>query len=82
MGLINSLLDPSLTRAPNQLACDGMEALQFISLLVKSIFLSISQSSTKIKSVKLFTPALTDAQKKIKIGKIIIFFNTLEELIT
>ena len=66
MGFINSSFGPSLTRAPNQFACEGIEALHFVSLIVKSTFLSISQSSTKIKLVKLFNPAFTDEKLKNK----------------
>ena len=66
IGFINSSLGPSLTLAPNQLACEGIEALHFVSLIVKSTFLSISQSSTKIKFVKLFNPAFTDVKLEIK----------------
>jgi hypothetical protein len=47
-------------RAPNQLAFEGIDALHCVSLIVKSTFLSISQSSTKIKLVNLFNPALTE----------------------
>ena len=65
-GFINSLVGPSLTRAPNQFAWKGIEALHFISLVDESTFLSISHSSTKIKLVKLFRPALTEVKLKIK----------------
>ena len=69
IGFINSFLGPSLTRAPNQFACEGIEALHCVSLIVKSTFLSISQSSTKIKLVNLFNPALTDVMQEIKRAK-------------
>ena len=62
IGLINSLLGPSLTRAPNQFAWEGIDALHVVSSLLKSNFLSISHSSTKIRSVNLFKPASTDAK--------------------
>ncbi len=65
-GLINSLLGPSLTRSPNQFEFEGIEALHLISLVVKSTFLSISQSSKEIKLVKLFKPAFTDVKLEIK----------------
>ena len=57
IGFINSFSGPSLMRAPNQLAFEGIDALHCVSLIVKSTFLSISQSSTKIKLVNLFNPA-------------------------
>ena len=65
IGLINSLSGPSLTRAPNQLAWEGIEALHIVLFKFKSTFLSISHPSTKIKSVKLFRPAWTDVQLQI-----------------
>ena len=66
IGFINSLLGPILIRAPNQFACKGIEALHFISLLVRSTFLSMSQSSTTINLVKPFNPAFTDIKLEIK----------------
>ncbi len=82
-GSINSFLGPSLTRAPNQFACEGIEALHCVSLIVKSTFLSISQSSTKIKLVNLFNPALTDVViQEIKSAKKKYFFKNSERLIT
>ncbi len=66
-GLINSFFDPSLTRAPNQFAWEGIEALHFVSSFVKSTFLSMSHSSINIKLVKLFRPALTDVQQQTHI---------------
>lgn len=70
-------------RAPNQLAFEGIEALHCVSLIVKSTFLSISQSSTKIKLVKLFNPALTDVViQKIKSVQKKYFFKNSEVLIT
>ena len=80
IGLINSSLAPSLTRAPNQFAWAGIEALHFVSLIVKSTFLSISQSSTNIKSVKLFRPAWTDVQLQINMAHKNEFFKTSEGL--
>ena len=68
-GSINSFLAPSLTRAPNQFACEGIEALHCVSLIVKSTFLSISHSSTKINSVKLFKPALTTVEVETRMAK-------------
>ena len=61
-GLINSSLDPNLIRAPNQDPSLGKDALHLTSSFLKSIFLSINQSSTKIKFVNLFIPAFPALQ--------------------
>ena len=58
-----------------------MEALHFISLIFRSIFLSISQSSTKIKLVNLFNPALADERLQINMTPKTYFFNSSELLI-
>ena len=65
-GFINSFVGPSLTRAPNQFAWDGIEALHSMSFVDESSFLSISHSSTKSKLVKLSRPALTEVKLEIK----------------
>ena len=65
-GCINSSTAPSLTLAPNQFACAGIEALHSITFFSRSTFLSISQSSTKIKLVKPSKPAFTDEELKIR----------------